>query len=68
MTDETIYQEQKKLVLARFNTINPELKIMLGNIGNLSIKDLINHVQQDDDFGKKIVRAQISMLKVLTSE
>ena len=63
-----IYQEQKKLVLARLKTINPETKIMLGTKKDVSIKELINHVEKGDDFGKKIIQAQITMLKVLVAE
>ena len=62
-----MYEEQKELVLARFNTISPESKIMLGSDKELSVKDLIGHVEKGDDFGRKIVQTQIRMLKVLTS-
>ena len=65
---DNIYEEQKKLVLARLKTINPESKIMLGTKRNISIKELINHVEQGDDFGKKIIQAQMNMLKVLVAE
>ena len=65
---EIIYAEQKKLVLARLKTINPESKIMLGTKRNVSIKELIEHVKLSDDFGKKIIQAQMNMLKVLVAE
>lgn len=66
--NDNIYEEQKKLVLARLKTINPGSKIMLGTKRNISIKELINHVEQGDDFGKKIIQAQMNMLKVLVAE
>ena len=65
---DNVYEEQKKLVLARLKTINPESKIMLGTKRNISIKELINHVEMGDDFGKKIIQSQINMLKVLVEE
>ncbi|MDO8656758.1 MAG: hypothetical protein Q7K45_05970 [Nanoarchaeota archaeon] len=65
---EIIYAEQKKLVLARLKTINPDSKIMLGTKRNVSIKELIEHVKLSDDFGKKIIQAQMNMLKVLVAE
>lgn len=65
MKNEDIYEEQKKLVLARLNTINPEAKIMLGTKNKVSVQELINHVEKGDDFGKKVVRAQMTMLRVL---
>jgi len=60
--------EKKKLVLERFKTLNPESKIMLGGGEEVSVRELINHVEQGDDFGKKIIQAQMNMLKVLVAE
>lgn len=67
MTTIDIYEEQKELVLARFSTISPESKIILGGDKELTVKDLISHIQKGDEFGRKIVQTQIKMLKVLTS-
>ena len=64
MTKE-IYEEQKKLVLARLKTLNPQSKIMLGTEKKISVKELINSVELSDEFGKKIVKAQMNMLKIL---
>ena len=64
---DNVYEEQKELVLARFNAINPESKIILGGDKELTVKDLISHVEKGDDFGRKIVQTQIRMLKVLTT-
>ena len=61
-----IAEEQKRLVLARLKTINPEAKIMLGTKKKVSVKELIQHVESGDPFGKKVIYAQINMLKVLT--
>lgn len=66
MNKDNIYEEQKKLVLARLKTINPESKIMLGTKNSVSVKEIITHVESSDNFGKKIINAQINMLKVLT--
>ena len=66
MSEKEIYEEQKKLVLARLKTINPDSKIMLGTKNSVSVKEIITHVEHSDDFGKKIIQAQINMLKVLT--
>ena len=63
--EEAIYEEQKKLVLARLNTISPQAKIMLGNTNKISVKELIFHVEKGDDFGKKVIKAQMTMLRVL---
>ena len=64
---DDVYEEQKELVRARFNAISPESKIILGGDKELTVKDLISHVEKGDDFGRKIVQTQIRMLKVLTT-
>jgi len=64
---ENMEEEQRTLVLERFKTLNPGSKIMLGSEGELTVKELINHIEQRDDFGKKVVRVQMNMLKVLSS-
>ena len=61
-----IEEEQKKLVLERFKTLNPESKILLGGDEEVSVKELINHIEKGDDFGKRVVKVQIKMIQVLT--
>lgn len=58
-------EEQKNLVLARLKTLNPEAKIMLGGETEVTVRELINHVEKEDDFGMKIIQVQIKMLRVL---
>lgn len=69
MTEEKIdiYQEQKKLVLARLRTLNPDIKIMSGRDTPISVRELIKHVESDDPFGKDIIKAQIKMLNILAN-
>ena len=66
MTTNSLYEEQKKLVLARLRTLNPEAKLMSGKNKTITVTDLIKHVEEDNQFGKNIVKAQIKMLQVLT--
>lgn len=65
MKDNEIYEEQRKLVLERFKTLHPNLKIMLGSEGELTVKELIKHIESNNEFGKNIVKVQIKMLKLL---
>ncbi len=58
--------EQKTLVLERFKTLNPNSKLSLGGSKEVSVRQLIKHVEREDDFGKKVVQVQINMLKVLS--
>lgn len=63
--DLVIHEEHKQLVLARLKTLNPELKLMLGTKNKVSVKELIGHVEEGNNFGKKVIKAQITMLQVL---
>ncbi|MDP3728239.1 MAG: hypothetical protein Q8R18_02175 [bacterium] len=60
------FEEQRELVLARFKTLNPEAKIMLGGEETeVTVKKLIEHIEKGDDFGKNIIKAQMKMLQIL---
>ena len=65
--DFDIENEQKELVLQRLKTLNPNSKILLGGEKEITVKELIEHVEKGDQFGKNIVKVQIRMLQVLTS-
>jgi len=61
-------EEQKRLVLERFKTLRPESKILLGSYGEITVNELIKHIEnKNDPFGKKIIQVQIKMLKILAS-
>lgn len=62
-----LYEEQKKLVIARLKTLNPEAKIMIGGEGEVSVRELLQHVEKNDEFGRRIVQAQMRMLNVLAN-
>ena len=49
--DFNITEEQKALVLARLKTLNPESKITLGDHEEISVRKIIKHVEEGDDFG-----------------
>lgn len=60
-----VEEEQKKLVLERFKTLNQDSKLMLGGNKEVTVKEMIQHVEDGDDFGKRIVQVQMKMLQVL---
>lgn len=62
-----IYEEQKRLVLARFKTLNPNSKIMLGGENQISVKEIIEHIEDGSELGKRCVNIQIKMLQILAS-
>lgn len=65
MEKHKIFEEQKNLVLERFKTINQDSKIMLGDGSELTVKELIKHINEEDEFGKRAVQVQIKMLRLL---
>lgn len=65
--ENKLYEERKKLVLARFKTLDTNSKILLGGENRLSVKDLIDHIEKGDELGKKAVEVQIKMLQILAS-
>ncbi|MEK6882904.1 MAG: hypothetical protein AABY22_24990 [Nanoarchaeota archaeon] len=60
-----IWKKQKELVLARFETINPNSKIVLGD-KEFTARDLIRHIKKEDELGKNIVNVQIRMIQTLS--
>lgn len=66
-SDSKVYEEQKKLVLARFKTLNQESKLLLGSEEEFSVKELMDHIEKGDEFGKRIVKVQINLLRFLAS-
>ena len=63
--DIEVYEEQRQLVLARFKTLNQDSKLILFGDEEVTVKDLIKHIEEGDDFGKKVVHVQIKMLRVM---
>ena len=61
-----LYEEQKQLVLARFKTLDPNSKLILFGDEEVTVKELIKHVEEGDEFGKQVIKVQIKMLRVLT--
>ena len=64
-TNINIENEQKKLVLARFKTLNPNSKLMLGGDKEVSVREIIERIEKGDDFGKNVIKVQMKMLQVL---
>lgn len=67
MNTINVGEEQRMLVLARFKTLNPNSKIMLGSDKEVTVKELIEHVEKGDEFGRKVIMVQIKMLRLLAS-
>ena len=61
-----IEQGQKELVLERFKTLNPDSKLSIGGDNEVTVKEVIEHVEKGDDFGKKVIKVQMNMIRVLS--
>ena len=68
IVNERLREEMKKLVIARLSAMNPNTKILLLDERDpITIKDMINAVNDDTPFGRKIVEVQVAYIKMLTS-
>ena len=53
------------LVIARLETIPPNVEMSVGNEGSFSIGELIERVKKQDDIGKKMIEMQLAYLRSL---
>ncbi len=65
MTDKTIEDQIKELVLARLQIMPPDLSISLGSEGEFKRDELIQHVEANDEIGRKITEIQLEYLRLL---
>lgn len=61
-----IYDDDvKNLVVARLKALPSDLILSMGLDGSFSKKELIEHVENEDDIGTKIVEIQMDYLRTL---
>lgn len=65
-TDEE-NKEIRQLVIERLKTLPSGRKISIGDEGTFSKEQLINHVENADHIGEKIIEVQLSFLQSLKS-
>ncbi len=66
VSKKTITNEDiRKLVVARLRLLSNDGKISMGLEAAFSREELINHVNNDDKIGKKIVQIQLEYLQSL---
>lgn len=71
MTEETktleqkISEDLKKLVIARLDVLPPDKKVSIGSVGAFNKNELIEHVEKEDDIGKKVIEVELTYLKAL---
>ncbi len=58
-------QEMKQLVIERLKTLPENTGLSIGSQGDFSKSELIRHIEQDDDIGKKIIEVELNFLRGL---
>lgn len=62
---QNISEDIKNLVIARLETIPPNVEISIGGDGVFTIKELIERVEKQDEIGKKMIEMQLAYLRSL---
>lgn len=62
---EKISEDLKELVIYRLDTFPEDKRISIGSDGEFSKSELIDHVRDGDEIGKKIVELEITFLRAL---
>lgn len=62
---EEVSDEIVNLVIARLETIPPNVAISVGKEGNFGVQELIEKVRVKDEIGKKIIDMELHYLRSL---
>jgi len=66
MPNENQTQELiKKIVIARLGVLPSNIKISIGSEGDFSKEELIEHVENGDDIGDKMIAVELEYLRDL---
>ena len=60
-----INKDIKELVKARLNILPENINISIGSEGSFNKKELIQHIDDEDNIGKKIIEADMEFLRAL---
>lgn len=60
-----ISEDITNLVIARLETIPPNIEMSMGGDGNFTVQELIERVRNQDDIGKKMIDMQMTYLRSL---
>lgn len=58
-------EEIKELVIARLKTLPEDKSISIGSEGGFTKEELIQHVEQEDHIGKKMIEVEMHFLQML---
>ena len=57
------YEEIKKLVVIRLESMPPNIKVSIGSGKDLSREELVNEVKNESELGKLIIKMQLEYLR-----
>ena len=55
----------KELVIARLDTLPSDQKISIGNSGEFTKEEIIQHVKKEDNIGKKMIEIEMEFLRAI---
>lgn len=58
-------EDIKKLVIARIKSLPEGTGVSIGSSGNFSKEDMIQHVEKNDEIGRKIIEIELNFLQKL---
>lgn len=63
--DKEKQEQLKKLVIARLDTLPPNVSISVGSDGHFNKKELIDQIKNDTNIGKKMIEIEIKYMRML---
>ena len=58
----SISEDIKALVIARLDTLSPNRKISIGNYGEFTKEEIIQHIKKGDSVGNKMIEIEMEFL------
>ncbi|HEY4494846.1 MAG TPA: hypothetical protein VJC01_00120 [Candidatus Paceibacterota bacterium] len=58
-------EDIKNLIISRLEMLPPDFSLSLGSDGSFSKKELITHIEDEDEIGEKVVEIQMEYLRML---
>lgn len=65
MSKLQLSEDVKKLVIFRLETLPADKKVSIGSAGEFSKDELVMHVKNGDDIGKKIIEVELEFLRAI---
>ena len=61
----SISEDIKELVIARLDTLPSNKKISIGNYGEFTKEEIIQHVKKGDSVGNKMIEIEMEFLRAM---